>query len=318
MVIKIFYNFKFILFILFRWLGGMMTSVDKENAGCGDQVTSLHANLIQFMIRLLLKLTESITSDLVPVAPSLTTTDVKIRFSDVIQELSAVSERIMSNCSELTAEISGRLREAGAEDPDEEVNELKRFRTETNGWSETAKKLIHELVAIESQEIEPPKLERSTKTLLLEQEGQVISEEPVEEIESDVSAICIDKNARTVSIEQLTADTQVPEITSYLEQTELPCSHALEGVDTEGVVRELGEVKVRISELEKKITELEVEVKSKQSAEQNALEKILQLEELVEKSKPKSPPKPVGGKTTPKRTPSSTGRTSVTPSRPAK
>ena len=90
----------------------------------------------------------------------------------------------------------------------------------------------------------------------------------------------------------------VPEMTSYLEQTELPCSNALEGVDTEGVVRELGEAKVKFSELEKKITELEVEVKPKQSAEQNALEKILQLEELVEKSKPKSPPKPVGGKTT--------------------
>ena len=71
------------------------------------------------------------------------------------------------------------------------------------------------------------------------------------------------------------------------------------------MVRELGEAKVKISELEKKITELEVEVKSKQSAEQNALEKILQLEELVEKSKPKSPHKPVRGKTTPKLTPSS-------------
>ena len=133
-----------------------MTSVDKENAGCGDQVTSLHANLIQFMIRLLLKLTESITSDVVPVAPSLMAAEVKIRFSDVMQELTAVSERIMSNCSELTAEISGKLREAGAEDPDEEANELKRFRTETNDWSETARKLIHELVAIENEEIEPP------------------------------------------------------------------------------------------------------------------------------------------------------------------
>ena len=60
------------------------------------------------------------------------------------------------------------------------------------------------------------------------------SEEPVEEIESDVSAICIDKNARTVR-----ADTQVPEMTSYLEQTELRCSHALEEV-----VSELGEANV--------------------------------------------------------------------------
>ena len=250
--------------------------------------------------------------------PSLSNNKVPVDLSSFGGSISSFSIATSSCISFLTAEISGKLREAGAEDPDEEANELKRFRTETNDWSETARKLIHELVAIENEEIEPPKLERSTGTLLLEREGHEASEEPVEEIESDVSAICIDKNARSVSIEQLTADTQLPAITSYLEQTELPSSHALEGVDTEEVVRELGEAKVKISELEKRITELEVEVKSKQSAEQNALEKILQLEELVEKSKPKSPPKSVGGKTTPKRTPSTTGRTSVTPSRPTK
>ncbi|KAI6653211.1 Axonemal dynein light chain domain-containing protein 1-like isoform X2 [Oopsacas minuta] len=315
-----------------KWLGLMMTSVDKENAGCGDQVTSLHANLINFMIKLLLKLTESITSDLVPTAPKLTAADLKIQFSDVIHELSAVSDRIHQNCTELTAEISGKLREAGAEDPDDEVNELKLFQTETNEWIETAKKLIQELIAIDNEEIEPPKLERSTRTLL-EQEGQMevqqvegdqiegeqrIETQPLEDIDSEVSAICIDKNARSVSIEQLTADTQIPDITSYLEQTELPSSHAMDSINPEEVVRELGEAKIKVTELEKKILELEVEVKSKQTAEQNALEKIAQLEELVEKSKPKSSVKPASGKVTPKRTPSSQGRTAVTPSRSTK
>ena len=106
-----------------------MTSVDKENDGCGDQVTSLHSNLTHFMIRLLLKLTESITSDLVPSSPELTASGINIQFTDVLHELTTITGRIMANCTDLTAEISGRLREAGTENPDEEMNELKRLQT---------------------------------------------------------------------------------------------------------------------------------------------------------------------------------------------
>ena len=293
-----------------------MTSVDKENDGCGDQVTSLHSNLIHFMIKLLLKLTESISSDLVPTSPKLTASDIKMQFTDVLLELSAITGRIVSNCTDLTAEISARLREAGTENPDEEMNELKRFQTETNEWSETARKLIQDLVAIENEEIEPPKLERSTRTLLKQETDENMELKPSSD--SEISAICIDKNARTVSIEQLTSDTETPLITSYLEGTELPPSHAMGGIDTDQVVKELGEANLKVSALERRIGELEVELKSSKTAEQQATDKIANLEDLVEKSKPKSPPKQGAAKSVPKRVPSSQGRSSVTPSRSTK
>ena len=293
-----------------------MTSVDRENDGCGEQVTILHSNLTHFMIQLLLKLTESISSEIVPTPPKQTASDINIQFTDVLHELSAVTGRIVSNCSDLTADISTRLRETGTENPDEESNELKRFQTETNEWSETARKLIQDLVAIENEEIEPPKLERSRGALAKQETAE--NTELKLSSESEISVICTDKNARTVSIDQLTAETDTPAIPSYLEGTELPPSHAMKGIDTELVVKELGDANSRVSELEKRIGELEVELKSTKTAEQQAIEKITQLEDLVEKNKPKSPSKQGLAKTAPKLVPSSQGRPSVTPSRSTK
>ena len=191
-----------------------------------------------------------------------------------------------------------------------------RFQSETNEWSETARKLIQDITAIEQEEVDPPKLERTTKTVLNQETADNLEHKL--NSESEISAICEDKNARTVSIEQLTADTEVPPIGSYLEGTELPSSHAMEGIDTENVVKELGEANSRVIELERRIGELEVELKSSKTAEKQAIEKISQLEDFVEQSKPKSPSKQGSGKTVPKRVPSSHGRTPVTPSRAAK
>ena len=111
-----------------------------------------------------------------------------------------------------------------------------RFQSETTEWSEIARKLIQDITAIEQEEVDPPMSERTTKT--------VINQEAADNVEhrlnseSEISAICEDKNARTVSIEQLTADTEVPPIGSYLEGTRLPSSHAMEGIDRH---RECGE-----------------------------------------------------------------------------
>ena len=302
-----------------KWFGSMMTSVDKENAACGDQVASLHGNLIHFIIQLLLKLTETITSDLVPTAPKMTGSEIKIAFSDILQELTSMTGRIVSNCSDLTDEIGLKKREAGLEDFDEEKLNLKTFQNGANEWIVTAQKLIGELIAVENDEMERPKLERTSRSLERKSESEKDSESISSEHSSvEVKAICSDKNARSVDIEQLTEDTEKPEIVSYLSETELPPSHALERVETEEVVRELSESKKRISELEKRIVEFEVELKSKQSSEKAALEKVEELELMLERSKQKSPAKQ--GRQTPKRGASSTSqsRTSVTPSHTSK
>ncbi|XP_022084228.1 axonemal dynein light chain domain-containing protein 1-like isoform X2 [Acanthaster planci] len=137
-----------------KWLASTTNGIDSEDSKLVEQVQVLHAEMVHWIIQVLLRLAPNQpNSPPEAVESSMATTDTIAQIQEkaavIFDKLTRFTNYITGCCSNIVAEEVQRRQDEGAEDADHELRDLKKLKSECADWIHTATILIEDLKCLD-------------------------------------------------------------------------------------------------------------------------------------------------------------------------
>ncbi|XP_071820220.1 axonemal dynein light chain domain-containing protein 1-like isoform X2 [Apostichopus japonicus] len=133
-----------------KWLSNTVNGIDSQDSKLVEQVSVLHADMVHWMIQVLLRLAPDPVDSPQEIVDSCMSTalsyaEIREKASTIFDHLTSFSNYISGCCVNIVAEEVQRRQDEGAEDFDHEFRDLKKLKTECAEWIHTATILMEEL-----------------------------------------------------------------------------------------------------------------------------------------------------------------------------
>ncbi|XP_071802778.1 axonemal dynein light chain domain-containing protein 1-like isoform X1 [Asterias amurensis] len=133
-----------------KWLSSTTNGIDSEDSKLVEQVATLHAEMVHWIIQVLLRLAPNQPdSPLEAVESSMATTDtipqIQEKSAVMFDKLTRFSNYITGCCSNIVTEEMQKRLDEGAEDADHELRDLKKLKGECAEWIHTSTILVEDL-----------------------------------------------------------------------------------------------------------------------------------------------------------------------------
>ncbi|XP_038045386.1 axonemal dynein light chain domain-containing protein 1-like isoform X3 [Patiria miniata] len=137
-----------------KWLASTTNGIDSEDSKLVEQVAVLHAEMVHWIIQVLLRLAPNQpNSPPEAVESSMATTDtipqIQEKAAVMFDKLTRFSNYITGCCANIVAEEVQKRQDEGAEDADHELRDLKKLKSECAEWIHTATILIEDLKCLD-------------------------------------------------------------------------------------------------------------------------------------------------------------------------
>ncbi|XP_055896858.1 axonemal dynein light chain domain-containing protein 1-like isoform X1 [Biomphalaria glabrata] len=210
-----------------KWATTASNSIDSEDAKMVDQVSSLHSEIVKWMVQVLLRLApdkegnskESNEMALMGSAPMPKLIEVAKK---IFESLERFSNNLTLCCHSIVMENTQKRKELKEDNADHELKDLQRLKTECDDWIHTAQMLLSELTGEPIGVMFPVRDPGTFMTEPAEQQTDQSADQPADQELKVVSEVK-DKDS-----EMPTLDTEKSDL-SLRENTNLP-EHSVEKV----------------------------------------------------------------------------------------
>lgn len=133
-----------------KWLSNTINGIDSQDSKLVEQVSVLHAEMVHWMIQVLLRLAPNPIDSPQEIIDSCMSTamsyaEIREKAATLFDHLTSFSNYITSCCANIVAEEVQRRQDEGDEDFDHEFRDLKKLKSECADWIHTATILMEEL-----------------------------------------------------------------------------------------------------------------------------------------------------------------------------
>ncbi|KAL4218861.1 Axonemal dynein light chain domain-containing protein 1 [Mactra antiquata] len=181
-----------------KWVTTATNAVDSEDGKLVEQVTTLHSDMIRWMVQVLLRLApdkegNSKEAGEMALLGSATLNELHQGAKSLFEQLQMFSDYVVQCCNGIVMDNTQRRRDQMEENADHELKDLQRLKNECDDWIKTAKILTSKLLNEPVESLFPPKPTDPEKkevkqVSLVEPEQEYVDQEKLKKPEEEETA----------------------------------------------------------------------------------------------------------------------------------